>query len=285
MISIVIPVIDALEITYACVHKIYAKTYNVPEVIIIDNASEIPYIPYLQEIVIRNEENAGLFQSLKQGIERASNEVVLFMHNDVLIHELDWDLRTESFFQKVPDLAMAGFFGARGVHPNGARECSESQMLGKEWGDSWCGKDGRGGHSNYMPGFAPAATFDGVALLFRKSLYKQLGFPELPPHHWYDRILPLWYIDKGYKCGTVGIAFDHGPGAGMQKVSAGQGYSTYAKNWCNERGIEPPYENAWDHAIYNVGSELFIREWSHRLPLRVNSNWEYEWNSKTLIDA
>ncbi len=201
MISIIIPVIDQHEVTDRCIAYIRATTVQPYEIIVIDNGSDVPY----QDAVV-NGENKGIPTSLKQGYERAKGDIILFMHNDVLIHDHGWDIRVQSAFNDDPLLGVAGFFGGRGMNPDGGRVHPESNMLGTVWGSPW------NHHGTHQTGIVPAAVLDGLAMFFRKRMLDEAGFPELPPHHWYDRILPLYYIDKGWRCATIGVGFDHGSG-------------------------------------------------------------------------
>lgn len=272
MVSIVIPVIDQHETTYECVHALYTKTYDLPEIIIIDNNSDVPYEPYLQEKVIRNEKNLGMIKSLQQGVEAASNEIVVHIHNDVLIHEKNWDHKVKEAFNRIEGLAIAGFFGASGVHPNGGRSGSQSQMLGKVWGAGILKNTLDG---EVLTGIAPASVLDGLCIIFKRSVALKIGFPVCPPHHWYDRLLPLWYIERGYRCATIGVAFDHRGGI----TSSAAGYNSFAEEWCKENGIVPEPGNSWDHEIYLAGARQFVKEYAHRLPLFVDDTWSYTWKS------
>lgn len=277
-ILIVIPVIDEHDTTDKCIEYIKKTSITDPSILLIDNGSSIPYTDrYSGVLVDRSEENRGLLGSLQRGLEHGlgytaidgEETIIVFPHNDVLIHEYGWDKRVIDAFQRDPALGMAGFFGARGMGKDGGRWQSESAMMGFEWGSSWMH------HSAFSNGVTPAANFDGLCLIFRGTALGKIGIPDGPPHHWYDRFLPLHFISNGWRCATIGIAHDHRGGVTASK----QAYADFAKKWCDSRGI-PAVDGNYDMAIYNEGLKLFNSKWVPRLPIKVDNHYNYTWNSK-----
>src|SRR5207253_9726635 len=106
-------------------------------------------------------------------------------------------------------------FGARGVHPDGGREGCMSHMLGREWGKTEGAQPAALHHGELMTGVSPAVVFDGVGLSFRRSTLQDLAYNTdtfadfRPMHHWYDRILSLKTLDRGYHMAVIVIQFDH----------------------------------------------------------------------------
>jgi glycosyltransferase involved in cell wall biosynthesis len=278
-IAVCIPVIDHKPLTKRCIEVLGQNTLKLDELCIIDNASEEPYrvaellewtgFPDIKHIVSRQEKNQGMLGSLKIAMQETTADVIVYPHNDVLIHEKDWDRRVLGAFNSDPKLGIAGFFGARGVGKDGGRWHCESNMLGKEWGTSWQH------HSAFSDKVTPATILDGLCMIFRRTALAEIGVPDGPPHHWYDRYLPLMFIEKGWRCATIGIAFDHQ--GGMTSTRAG--YQNFAKQWCLDHGITPEGDNP-DLAIYRLGEALFRNRFASRLPLKVDDRWNYTWNSQ-----
>lgn len=282
MISLVIPVIDQHDLTFEAVRSFYCTSEKL-DLVLIDNGSKELYENYsiiyehfeqtFKDIsdnltVIRNNENVGLIKSLEQGIEAAKSDIVVYTHNDVKVYTDGWDTLIKKVFNDVPNLAVAGFFGAMGVHPNGGRWRSQSRMMGHTWGSGW--KQ----HGEWLQGeYSPAAVLDGLCMIFNKKIALKEGFPPGPIHHWYDRTIPLYYIDKGYKCATIGVKFDHKGGM----TSSKEGYWKSAKKWCEENNIQVNEENNYDLAIYKEGERLFTEKWANRLPLIVDEQFNYRW--------
>ena len=272
MIAVAIPFIDQPEITQRCLEVLVENSRGDLELILVDNGSKeklkkIP--PVWGSHYIRNETNQGVLTSLKQALEVTNSKILLHMHNDVLIWEPGWDLRIEETFKQYPRLGLAGFFGAKKITPDGARIGPESNMLGKEWGTPGSL------HGSLLTGLSPSVIFDSLAMIWRVSAIKEVGIPdEIPPHHWYDRILTLRMLYADWNCATIGIAFDH---AGSLTYGATD-FSAFAREWCERFGVDPGADP--DLALYNYGKSLFERDYvnTNRVPLEVfmeDGGWIY----------
>ena len=95
MFSIIIPVLDQLEITLKCIESIEDHTEDY-EIIIVDNGSSPRWIDN-EFINIRNEANLGFPVAVNQGIEAANGDVVVILNNDVIVtphwlEKLQWHL-------------------------------------------------------------------------------------------------------------------------------------------------------------------------------------------------
>jgi glycosyltransferase involved in cell wall biosynthesis len=254
------------------------KATDLIEVIIIDNASEIDYVswwvengyPNIIPTVVINP-ILGLPESLKRGLEVANGDIIVFMHNDVLIHEPGWDEIIEAAFRDNIRLGMAGFFGASGIDWNGARINPVSMMLGLEWG----GKAEE--HGAIITDITPACIFDSLCLIFRREYLDDVGIPDdVPIFHWHDRIMTLMFINKGYHCAVLPIGFDHFGGG----TSSSEIYNQRALLWLKENDIEIYPDEAPDVSVYMEGLRIFNRDWSWKLPLTVDKNYNYYWSSQ-----
>ena len=95
MFSIIIPVLNQLEMTLKCIESIEDNTKDF-EIIIIDNGSDPPCPKYC-DTLIRNEENLGFPKAVNQGIEASNGDVVVILNNDVIVtdnwlYRLEWHL-------------------------------------------------------------------------------------------------------------------------------------------------------------------------------------------------
>lgn len=260
MITVVIPTIDYHYFTNKALSRAKEHAFYVNEYIVIDNNSDIPYENTWYSI-IRNEENLGGIESIKQALDFAQNDIVLVMHNDVLIHEEKWDRRIIEAFEKDPHLAIAGFFGAKGIFYDGGRLLSESNMLGKEVGTNWSI------HGNNQTGISPATVLDGLALVFKRSVWMNIEIPQLALHHFYDKILPLLAISKGYHCATIGIAFDHGLPEGVHSVAnASDIYHDSARVWAKENNVNLINDNP-DLTMYNYNKKILFDLFGEHFPI------------------
>jgi hypothetical protein len=257
--NVVIPFINNIDITKRCIEVLEENSHDV-NIIPFDNGSTEPY----DFDAIRSEENIGCYPSLLRTLDSLPDGLFLFMHNDVLIHEKNWDLRVRKEFETNEKLALAGFFGAPGVGQDGGRMNAHSNMAGKEWGSSWSV------HGGLMTETTPAAVIDSLAMIFNTNLVRDLIPRNLPPHHWFDRIIPLTLIDAGFHVATIGIEFDHGGGM----TSTKQEYHDFVNKWGKENGLKGNY----DLEMYELGLRIF-RQWNSRLPLTVDPDYTYRWYS------
>ncbi len=88
MISIIIPVFNAHDMTEECINAIRENTQDY-ELIIIDNGSTPPIKPpfsgFVETRVIRNEENKGFPVAVNQGVREARGGVIVLLNNDVIV--------------------------------------------------------------------------------------------------------------------------------------------------------------------------------------------------------
>lgn len=249
MLSVVIPVKDLHEVTMECIENLTMHAAGDLDIIVIDNNSEVPVERVINNVrVIRNNQNAGFWPSMLQGIEAAESSYVLMMHNDVLIWEQDFDKRIIEEFMLDDKLGAVGLFGGRGVDVEGGRGYPEGNMKGKKYGTS------QGHHGYVLEDEHPAVVFDSLAICLNKHTLKDIDPLTIPPHHWTDRLLCLRLIKAGYHCLTVGIAFDHGSGF----TSTTSTMNNFSEEWCKSKGLE--LEVTWEATLYNYGKNIFATE-------------------------
>lgn len=275
-ISIIIPAVDQHEFTQKAIQHIRnhnSRASNV-EIIVVDNDSAVPYSNHGlchpdNPKYIRNDVNPGVYASYLQGMATAHHNIVLWMHNDVLIHEDNFDLRIESEFDKDPLLGIAGFFGGRMVGMDGGRGHPEGNLLGKEWGQNISV------HGHLLTETHPAVVFDSLALIMRRDIFNKIQVPYVAPHHWFDRIMTLWFIDHGYHALTIGIAFDHYGGG--TSVGASNRHSEFVQRWCESKGLK--MDQNWDHTLYQYGRKFFQEKWRGRFPVSVDHRFKVKWGN------
>lgn len=275
MISVVIPVKNRFDMATECIEHLITLADKLVEIIVIDNASDEVFT-HDKVKVIRNEENAGFWPSMLQGIRAANNQYVLCIHSDVIIWEQGYDMRLLMEFHEDEKLGIVGFFGGRGVAPNGGRGHPEGNMIGRKYGTS------QEKHGYWLHGKHPAVVFDSLAMMFDRKKLEELNPDEIPPHHWTDRLVTLRMITHGYRALTVGIAHDH-----MGTVSYGATLNTFAEKWCRSKGLykipiaaaDKMNMNQWELALYWYGEGMFEQELAAFIgdnnQLWVNQNYEY----------
>lgn len=68
-----------------------------------------------QYLVVDNSEtNRGVLASMQEGYEKAGQEIIALLHDDVDINEENWDTRVEAEFND-PSVGVVGFGGGLGA--------------------------------------------------------------------------------------------------------------------------------------------------------------------------
>jgi glycosyltransferase involved in cell wall biosynthesis len=289
-ISLIIPFIDNWDITANCLSKLVHYTTQPTELVLIDNGSDENYRAKAKEATlgshlhlkyVRNELNIGVLPTFKQGLEESKGKVLVYIHNDVLIHEPGWNERIVKAFNDDPQLGLAGLFGARGVNHDGGREGSMSHMLGQEWGKCECHSPAALHHGELHTGEMAAAVFDGVGLFFRRTVLQDLAdhtdlFADWrAPHHFYDRIMSVKVAARGHHMKMIGIKFDHYSGA---TANHSQKYADFGKNWLESHG-HTVNATGIDDTIYWLAESQWRTETNDLLPLKVDMQGNYTWKA------
>lgn len=255
-LSIVIPVHNAQEITAECLQKLDDNSTTHPQVVIIDNGSEVvtTYAGYdnLDIKQVRNDKNTGVWPTFKQGFDESDGDVIAYIHNDLMIHEKGWDQRVLDSFDADRSLGLVGVVGSDEWGANGGRGGGTmSNFLGL----------GRGSaaevHGRRVTDLRAALQVDGCAMIMNRTAMLAIGFFEWPPHHFYDRIYSLRMIKHGLHVAVLGIGCDHVSG---QTANTQQGWQDTAEEWCKARGIMEMTAHNWDYTVYNVAEGMFLNE-------------------------
>lgn len=281
MISLVIPFIDSWDITKQCIETVASHLFLPAELVIIDNGSDKTHRTLIADLIkdtnfkkykyIRNKENIGVLGSFKQGYENSTGDIVCYIHNDVLIHQDKWDVMVNEAFANDDQLGMAGIFGARGVYADGGREGCMSHMLGQVWGKTEV-RPAALHHGELMTGVSPCVMFDGVGLFFRREALQWLVeetdmFADWrAPHHFYDRIMSLKVLQRGYHLAVIGLQFDHYSGA---TANHSQKYVDSMQKWCDANGYNK-LPDGWDQTIYWIAEKQWRDEFASLTPVHVD---------------
>jgi hypothetical protein len=270
MLSIVMPVFNAPEMTNECIDNLEQHATGDLDIIVVDNGSPQPF--HRDKVrTIYNDRNVGFWPAMLQGIEIAHSDIIMCMHNDVLIWEYNYDGRILTHFSKDYLLGLAGLFGGRGVGVDGGRGHPESNMLGKKYGTHGSM------HGHILTGSHPAVVFDSLCMIVRKRHLELLDYKNIPPYHWTDRILSLDMVTSGLHALTIGIGFDHGGGYTSSKIGPS---NNFMKEWSESKGL-PMLEN-WDMTVYDYGRRMFEQKFRVALQnptvktLWVNEAYQYK---------
>jgi GT2 family glycosyltransferase/glycosyltransferase involved in cell wall biosynthesis len=120
VVSVIIPVYNKSNYTYACLYSIYENRPAVDfEVIVVDDCSTDDTQDTLKVIggiqVVRNVVNLGFAGSVNRGAETARGGYLLILNNDTLVHA-GWMDELLAAMSSRPDI---GLVGSQLIYPNG----------------------------------------------------------------------------------------------------------------------------------------------------------------------
>lgn len=149
------------------------------------------------------------------GTAPASEQIIVYLHDDLAVLEKGWDHRVQAAFQRDPSIQLAGFSGTKGLGdgaiyktPYHLTQLSRqgpllsNLLLHAEF------------HGERTFTEQQVAFVDGFSLLLRRSLLDQLGgwawWPAQHVHHAYDYGIACQVKRHGGKVWLIPSLCDHG---------------------------------------------------------------------------
>jgi hypothetical protein len=260
-----LPVVEGHELTAVAIdHIMKNRHFKNTKVVIIDNGSDKPYESDDPDVhVIRNEENIGFYQPLKQLYDTYPDEEIIgIMHTDLMLYEPGFDLRMLTEFGHDPQLGLIGLCGSREVDERGGRGAyTVCNFMGREVqvGEQvWKGQDPSAGRR--IEGIEPAIVLDSLFMLFRREVIPHLvrddeKWEDITLAHFYDRIWPIRTIEAGYHVVTMGSDNDH---IGGMTTTGNERYRNDCIKFLEDRGI--PYDNP-ETEMYLLAERRYLGEY------------------------
>lgn len=222
-LSIVIPIMNQHQLTVDCLKLVEKHIKNVEEILIIDN-SDTDFLSFkgVQEIdsrlldnlkVVRNKENVGVRESLNQGWKKSTGELVLFMHNDLMIYEHNFDEKIKQAFKNVKEAGGLGAFGAKilGSQDIYTKPYEMSQLArGGNVSNARMDKEIHG-FRNLLDVYENVAVFDGMFMCFKRELLDKVGgFDAITEtFHNYDNLMCIKSLENGYENIVISLDVNH----------------------------------------------------------------------------
>lgn len=242
-VSIIIPVLNNLDVTKKCIKTIYEHNKNSAiEIIIVDNGStdntprffssdSLADFEYGKLITyIRNDDNLGVSEACNRGAGEAGYDVLCFMHNDVFVYRDNWTVSLRNFIVGTPDAGVVGFYGAKTLRKDGS-------FRGKTIVHS------ERGHSLINNPSEKVAVVDGLLMALRKRTFGKIGgFNSTFRVHFYDKDLSVKAVQKGFDNYVLNIPYEHICGTTRKDINK-------------------------DDKIRDEAKEEFLRIWSGILPV------------------
>ncbi len=216
-----------------------------------------PYEEYLKPCLdknvtpiyeIWNEDATGLFAKYNLAITRMiddglkDHDIILFAHGDVSIVDPFYIEKLEYFFQKVPNVSIAGVIGTTLLTENGGWHMCPPEYHRGQWIQENTPPSGQTTTQQRVLGnHDDLAVVDGMFFAVRGSYLKENRFDYKTygdVYHFYDLDFCLEAIQNGFKIGVVDILVKH-KSAGGYDATWGEVKEVFLNKWKN-RGVEFP---------------------------------------------
>jgi GT2 family glycosyltransferase len=171
----------------------------------IDQTIGIPY----ELVIIDNSDNLfSIFSAYNEGVKRSKNEVLCFMHDDIIFKTNDWGMKVMNRFNS-PKLGAIGVAGSPYY----------AILPGAWWSGGYICQSIYGEQElAYQPiqdNALPVVVLDGLWFCVRKSLFNTIRFDDttFSGFHYYDMDISLQIQQKGYELLSVyDISIQHSSG-------------------------------------------------------------------------
>ena len=279
--SLVFPVMNQLDTFMECLNSFYANA-KYPEdisLIIIDNGSEpsvekslVPFMikyPLVKTIIHRNAENVGVTKSLNQAWQLSKEgccnpDFLFYSHSDVLIQEKDWDVKVRNWLEKISNIGVMGFGGAKGIGREDIYKTPYEIWQLARFGFFSNMQDAEIHGRRMTNEIEPCVVLDGFSLIVNTKLLDEInGFDEInyPTHHCYDLDVCLESIKHGYYNFVLNVASHHLGGVTATRSD----YDTWLRN----------QDINGDSEVHAKAHVNFYNKWYGMLPLYWSGNTLY----------
>ena len=165
-LSIIIVNYNTADMLVRCLHSIRSQSFNNPEVIVVDNASQDNSLEVTQGSlpwvkVIANKQNLGFAKANNQALKISNGKYIYFLNPDTEVKEGAFDAIIE-FMESNPEVGLAG---TRIVNPDGSSQSSiERRYPGQRYS--------RGELSGLN---GDIAWVLGASMIVRRSVIRDIG--------------------------------------------------------------------------------------------------------------
>jgi len=221
------------------------------ELVIVDNGSTDDTREFFNGLArdvdivyLRNERNLGPIIALNQGIKASHGEVVVTMHNDLIIFERGWLGKIESLLLSDQTIGVAGVAGRKSIDKRGVVD--EGSLRHSLLNENL--------NAPLKVPFEEVAVLDGVMIAARKKVFDRIScFDEVYGYmHFYDLDISLKSRKAGFRNVAVNIESLHIFNGGVTRKTAA--YKNIVPN---------------DTGLLNHNALIFFNKWNADLPVTV----------------
>ncbi|MDD5438864.1 MAG: glycosyltransferase [Candidatus Omnitrophica bacterium] len=255
-VSIVIPVCNQVGYTRICMDYLRKNTdgCNTPfELVIIDNGSTDATGSFFKDLArdtdvryIRNDRNLGPIIALNQGIKAARGDVVLTMHNDLVVFEEGWLKKIRDLLLSDASIGLVGLAGRKRIDKRGVVD--EASLV-----HHLCNENLNAPMT--LP-YDEVAVLDGVSIAARKAVFEKIRcFDEVYGYmHFYDLDISLKSRKHGFKNVVINVEALHIFNGGVTRKTAA--YKNLVPN---------------DTKLLDHNAAIFFKKWRGDLPINILS--------------
>ena len=226
-LCITIPVFNQLDTLNETINSYYenAKYKADISLTIIDNGSNPPIskslakfwikYPYVNINVYRFENNVGVARALNKGYELTKTgccpaDFIMFTHSDVLIEEPEWDVKLFNTLDRISNIGVIGFGGAKGIGSPDIYLSPYSIWQLARRGFVSNMRDAEQHGRRMVNEIEPAVVLDGFTLICNSEMLDVVGgFDEHYIFHNYDNDLCIRAILEGYHNFVLNVKCHH----------------------------------------------------------------------------
>ncbi len=282
-LSMIITVMGQHDLTMLCLNKIYKYHAGEIEIVIMDGKGDFKIeegeLPVDKDISLRIVHDKEAYPAFKYWMDNTKGDIMIFIHNDIIIEDPAFDITLRYSFYKYPKLGVVGFLGSDEMNWRGSRHWGTiSNFLGNTYafnGNTWKGKHAFSYGRKY-DGLYSAVVVDGSSMAFLRVGWEKLPEPKMPPipYYDYDRIMSLKYQEVGYRVAMLGIACDH-----ISNMTAANEMKWHdnVKQIGEKNKIKAVTDSTgktnWDISLHAESKRLFLKEYreeKNMLPRRVD---------------
>jgi len=215
LVSIIVPVFNNFESTFACLAHVHKNTRGIPyELILADDASTDDLSTLRQAIqgmqILESDQNLGFLGNCNRAAAKARGDFLLFLNNDAYVQP-GW---LKSLLEVTENAPTVGIVGPKFLSMNG----QISEAGGIVWNDGSAWNYGRGGAAD-RPEYNYRKEVDylsGACLLIRKTLWDSVGGFD-------QRYSPAYYedVDIAFSARQQGFRVVYQPEAEVYHAEGG----------------------------------------------------------------